>query len=155
MRYVPHLLVTAISDRLNLTPTRPVNQALDRVYLLPKIRKKCLKLSYRMCGQHAFLPKAMKIHAEYDRTGFALYRGGSADVWKGIYCGRDVAVKVIRTYSDSDPRRIIGVGYMLCILSRVDALTRACIEVLQGGRDMENPSTSERPTADRSDDVRK
>ena len=92
----------------------------------------------------------MKIHAEYDRTSDALYRGGSADVWKGIYCGRDVAVKIIRAYSDSDLRKIIGVGYVLCTLSHIDALTGACVEVLQGGRDMENPSTSERAAADRS-----
>jgi len=92
----------------------------------------------------------MKIHAEYDRTSAALYGGGSADVWKGVYCGRDVAVKVIRIYSDSDPRRIIGVGYVLCTLSRVDALTKACVEVLQGSRNMENPSTSERAATDRS-----
>ena len=61
----------------------------------------------------------MKIHAEYDRTSAALYRGGSADVWKGVYCGRDVAVKVIRTYSNSDLRKIIGVGYVLRTLSHV------------------------------------
>jgi len=55
----------------------------------------------------------MKTHAEYDRTSIALYRGGSAEVWKGLYCGRDVAVKVIMTYSNSDLRKIIGVGYVL------------------------------------------
>ena len=61
----------------------------------------------------------MKIHAEYDRASVALYRGGSADVWKGSYYGRDVAVKVIRTYSNSDLQKIIGVGYVLCtILTR-------------------------------------
>ena len=96
----------------------------------------------------------MKIHAEYDRTSDALYGGGSADVWKGIYCGRDVAIKVIRIYSDSDPRKIIGVGYLLCTLSHIDALTGACVEVLQGSRNMENPSTSERAAANRSDDDR-
>jgi len=58
----------------------------------------------------------MQIHAEYDRTSVALYRGRSADVWKGIYCAREVAVKVIRTYSNSDLRRIIGVGYVSCTL---------------------------------------
>ena len=96
----------------------------------------------------------MKIHAEYDRTSDALYRGGSADVWKEIYCGRDVAMKVVRTYSDSDLRKIIGVGYLLCTLSHIDALTGACVEVLQGSRNMENPSTSERAAIDRSDDDR-
>jgi hypothetical protein len=31
-------------------------------------------------------------------------------VWKGEYSGRDVAIKVIRTYSNSDLQRIIGVS---------------------------------------------
>ena len=119
-----------MSDQSNLTPTRLTNQALDTVYLLPQIRKKCLKLLYRMCGQHAYLPRAMKIHAEYDRASVALYRGGSADVWRGIYCGRDVAVKVIRTYSNSDLRKIIGVGYHRALFLPVNVLTKACLEVL-------------------------
>ena len=69
-----------------------------------------------MCGKHAYLPKAMNVHAEYDRTSVALYRGGSADVWKRMYCGLDVAVKVIRTYSNSDLRKIIGVSCTLSTL---------------------------------------
>ena len=76
----------------------PVDQALDSPDLPPRIRKKCLKLLYRVCGRHALLPSVSKIPICYDRTGIALYRGGFADVWKGEYCGRDVAVKVIRTY---------------------------------------------------------
>ena len=46
----------------------------------------------------------------YDRTRVALYKGGFADVWKGEYRGRDVAVKVIRTYSNSDLQKIVGVS---------------------------------------------
>ncbi|KAF9786168.1 kinase-like domain-containing protein, partial [Thelephora terrestris] len=33
--------------------------------------------------------------------------GGYADVWKGIYCAQDVAVKVIRTYSTDDLLKIM------------------------------------------------
>lgn len=57
----------------------------------------------------------MKILAEYDRTGSALYRGGFADVWKGDHHGREVAVKVIRTYTKGDLQKVIGVSY--CYLS--------------------------------------
>jgi hypothetical protein len=46
-----------------------------------------------------------------DLTGDALYRGGCADIRKGNYRGQDVAVKVIRTYSDSDLQKIVGVSY--------------------------------------------
>jgi hypothetical protein len=90
---------------------RFIDQALDMPGLLPWVRQKCLKLSYRMCGRHVLLPRALKIPVSYDRTGVALYRGGFGDVWKGKHCGRDVAVKVIRTYSNSDLQRIIGVSY--------------------------------------------
>jgi hypothetical protein len=79
--------------------------------LPPRIRKKCLESLYRTCGHHALLPRTLKIPVCYDRTGTALYRGGFADVWKGQHCGRDVAVKVIRTYSDDDLQRVIGVRY--------------------------------------------
>ena len=53
----------------------------------------------------------MKIPVSYNQTSDALYRGGFADVWKGEYCGRDVAVKVIRTYSTSDLQMVIGVSF--------------------------------------------
>ena len=66
----------------------------------------------------------------YDRTGVALYRGGFADVWKGEHCGRDVAVKVIRTYSNSDLQRIIGVSCLLHSLSVCLRTDAARVEVL-------------------------
>jgi len=52
----------------------------------------------------------MKILVWYDRMGSALYRGGFADVWKGEHCGRDVAVKVLRTYTNGDLQKVIGVS---------------------------------------------
>ena len=79
--------------------------------LSPLVRKRCLKSLYRLCGYHALLPTAMKILAQYDRTGSALYRGGFADVWKGDYHGREVAVKVVRTYVDGDLQKIVGVSW--------------------------------------------
>jgi len=82
--------------------TRSVDQALDRPDLSSPTGKKCLRLLYRTCGHHALLPRTLKIPVHYDRTSAALFRGGYADVWKGEHCGQDVAVKVIRTYSNSD-----------------------------------------------------
>ena len=120
--------------------------------LSPRTRKNSLKLLYRICGRYALLPRALEIPICYDRTGVALFKGGFADVWKGEHCGRDVAVKVLRTYASSDLQKIIGVGPRLCFLSRVDALTKPWIEVLQGSRDVESPSTSERAAADRGND---
>ena len=74
-------------------------------------RVKCLRRLYRTCGRHGLLPKALKIPICYDRTGPPLCSGGNADVWKSEYCGRDVAVKVIRTYAKSNLQKMLGVSY--------------------------------------------
>ena len=116
-------------------------QALDRPGLSPSAREVCLRQLYRACGCHALLPKALKIPICYDRTKVALYRGGHADVWKGVHCGRDVAVKVLRTYSDSNLQRIVGVSFLLCLISAHLCADHAT-EVLQGGCDVEDPPAS-------------
>lgn len=77
---------------------------------------KCLKLLYKTCGRCVLLPKTLEIPVCYDRASDALFRGGYADVWKGEHCGRDVAVKVIRLYSTSDLRKIIGVRFDFAVL---------------------------------------
>ena len=73
-------------------------------------------------------------------------------MWKGEHCGQDVAVKVLRAYSNSDLQKIIGVGHRLQPSLRISPLTEPCIEVLQGGYYMENPSAPKRAAPDRSDD---
>ena len=73
----------------------------------------------------------MKIPVWYDQISRALYRGGFADVWKGRYRDQDVAVKVLRTYSNSDLGKIIGVSYRFYVpFPHTDALTRPRVEVL-------------------------
>ena len=106
MKWVLHLLIIV----MKLTSKHPLNQALNGSNLSPGTQKKSLKLLYKMCGHHALLPRAIRIPACYNRTSVPLYRGGFADVWKGEYCGQDVAVKVIRTYSNSSLQKIIGVS---------------------------------------------
>jgi len=113
---------------LELTSLRSVDQALDTLELLPRTRKKCLKSLYRTCGGHARLPKRLEVSVWYDKTGVALYRGGFADVWKGKHCGRDVAVKVIRTYTTSDLNKIIGVSFWLCHLSACPCTDSALLQ---------------------------
>lgn len=67
-----------------------------------------------MCGHYALLPRPFNVPASYDRTSDALYMGGYSDVWKGEYRGREVAIKVIRTYSKCELRRTINVSSWLC-----------------------------------------
>ena len=69
----------------------------------------CLKLLYHTCGRYGLLPKALWVPLCYDRTRDERYRGGYADVWMGTYCGRDVAVKVIRTYQNDKLQAITKV----------------------------------------------
>jgi len=87
------------------------HQALDRPDISPQTREHCLRTLCKLCGRHALLPTTLKTPISFERTGDALYRGGFADVWKGEYRGRDVAVKVIRIYSNSELQRVIGVSY--------------------------------------------
>ena len=96
--------------RSKFTSRHSIKQALDVPNLSPRARRNCLRSLYRTCGRHALLPRTLKIPVCYDRTGVAMYRGGFADVWKGKHRGRDVAVKVIRTYSNSDLQKLIGVS---------------------------------------------
>jgi hypothetical protein len=87
-----------------------MDEALDMPNLSPWTRNKCLKSLCRTCGRCALLPRALKIPICYDRTCVPIYRGGFGDVWKGSYYGQDVAVKVIRTHSNSDLQKIIRVS---------------------------------------------
>ena len=126
---------------------------MDTCSLSLSIQKRCLKLLYRTCGQYTLLPRTLKVPICYDRTGDPLYRGGYADVWKGECCGRDVAVKVIRTYSNSDLQKIIGVGRWKYSLLECQPTDRPHAEVLQGGSDVEIPSASERLAINRGGNV--
>ena len=130
-------------------------QALQAADLPPSTKKKCLRLLYRTCGYHTLLPSALRILVDYDRTSDALYRGGYADVWKGEYRGQDVAVKVIRTYSNRELQRVVNVSDRLSSPLRTShfVLITPFPEVLQGCCDVEIPSTSECPTTSRSNNA--
>ena len=87
-----------------------VDQTLDTATVSSRTQKKCVKLLYKTCSHHALLPRALEVLVDYDRTGDALYHGGFGDVWRGEFCGRDVAVKVVRIYSQSELQRVINVS---------------------------------------------
>ena len=106
------------------------HQALDRPDLSPQTRENCLKSLCKMCGRHALLPTSLKTPISFERTGDVVYSGGFADVWKGEHCGRDVAVKVIRIYSNSELQRVIGVSCRLWSVTHARVLIVSCEEVL-------------------------
>ena len=71
----------------------------------------CVKSLRKTCARHSLLPSPLQIGLCYDPASVAHYRGGFADVWKGEYCGQEVAVKVLRVYVNSDLQKITRVGH--------------------------------------------
>ena len=71
-------------------------------------------------------------------------------MWKAQYDGKEVAVKILRVYLTSNFEKIRKVGCSRRV--RVDELTASRIEVLQGGYDLEGPSSPERVATARCDD---
>ena len=92
-------------------PATWTTQALDLPGLPPPLRGKCLSALRRICGRWALLPTSLQIPICYNRLGNPLYRGGFADVWKGEYQSRHVAVKVLRVYSTSEIFKITSVSF--------------------------------------------
>ena len=98
-----HLESVLIKSDINVCS---VDQALDIPDLPPLARKKCLELLSRTCSRHTLLPTSLKIPVSLQQTVDTLHRGGLVEVWKGKNRNRDVAVKVIRIYSDSDLKKV-------------------------------------------------
>ena len=125
-------------------------QVLDN--LSPPIRRKCISTLYDICDRQALLPRSLEIPLPRDPNDPPLYHGGVADIWKGLYDGQEVAVKALRVYSVSELHVLRRVGSpSFCAYQ---PLTVACIEVLQGGYDMESPSPPECTPAVGSHDIR-
>ena len=117
---------------------------------------RCLRLLCKICGRQALIPGPLEVVAYYDPAGVPLGHGGFADVWKGGSQGRDVAIKVLKMYQCSDREQIRRVSFQWCSISAMSfcELTMMCVEVLQGGRNVEGTSSSKRFTIDRSHDDR-
>ena len=53
---------------------------------------------YEMCARHSLIPRSLGIELPHNPTDAPAAFGGLGDVWKSEYCGREVAVKVMRMY---------------------------------------------------------
>lgn len=69
-----------------------------------------MRLLYEMCARHYLLPESLNIGLCYNPADAAHCRGGFADVWKGEHRGVEVAVKVLRTYTNSDLEKVTRVS---------------------------------------------
>ena len=72
----------------------------------------------RICGRQALLPSSLPIPLCYDPKEPPQYRGGFADVWRGLYEGRSVAAKALKVHSTSDLGRIKKVGCLSLVAYR-------------------------------------
>ena len=75
-----------------------------------------LRSLYRICGRESILPKFMQIPFCYDQSKTPLCSGGSSDMWKGMYEGKEVAAKVLRTYASRELDVIRKVGFPLPVM---------------------------------------
>ena len=80
-----------------------------------------------------------------------MYRGGFGDVWKCDYRKQEVAVKVVRTYADSDLQKVTRVSDRWSFAREM--LTVISVEILQGVHNVESSPPSERVAVARGDNV--
>jgi len=78
--------------------------------LAPQIRRKFLHAVYKTCGRQALVPQSLEIPLCYDPNEQPVCHGGFADVWKGKYCGKEVAAKVLRLRRKDELERTRRVG---------------------------------------------
>ena len=76
-----------------------------------------MKSLYKTCARHSLLPRSLQIELYYDPAAVPHSRGGVADVWKKEYRGLEVAVKALRTSSESDLQKITHVSRSLVVVS--------------------------------------
>ena len=63
-----------------------------------------------MCAGCILLPRSLRIELCDNPTGPVVYRGGYGEVSKREYEGQEVAVKVLKTYANSDLQKIARVS---------------------------------------------
>ena len=109
-----------------------------------KLRKKALSALCKICGRQTLLPTSLQIPFNYDRSSRPLGSGGCADVWMGEHRGRKVAVKVLRLSASSNLETFTSVGYSLDSTDVYPDAYCDCVDVLQGGNDVEKSPSSKR-----------
>lgn len=89
-----------------------VGQALDNLNFAPRVRRKCVKMLYKMCARHALVPGSLHVELPENSVGVVMYRGGFGDVLRREYHGREVAVKALRVYSNSPWQETTNVSHL-------------------------------------------
>jgi hypothetical protein len=103
-RYTPHLPPLLPShDQCEL-------QRLEENTLSNRERLKLLNELCKTCSRHRVIPKSMQI-PDCSEGAVEVERGGFADVSRGTYRGRRVAIKVVRVSIADDLDVILSVSF--------------------------------------------
>lgn len=103
----------------------------------------------KKCGIKRSLPTSMVVafsSLHIDRTRLPEAGGGFADVYRGEYNGRLVAVKRLRLYASDDFDIFLSVCILFCAAHKEPALNLSLAEVLPGSRHVETPAPSKHST---------
>ena len=60
-----------------------------------------MKSLYKTCAGYSVIPRSLELELRENTGDAPLRRGGSADVSRHEYCGKEVAVKVLRVHGSS------------------------------------------------------
>lgn len=108
-----------------------------------QIRERCLYYLYTICSHQALVPRSLEIPLCYNPEDIPHSRTRLAEVWKGRHNGQDVAVEVLKMNLRDNldkAKRVSSPRFF----APTDEFTAPRTDVLQGGRDVEVPSTPER-----------
>ena len=113
-----------------------------------ELRKITFSILRRLCGRIGHLPESYLLPDKFDLSGMPHTFGGFADVWKGVFKGKDVAVKSLRVSVTDDKTGIRKVGKSVTI-SHPSSLTH-CAALLRRGCHLEEFVPSQRSRSYRS-----
>jgi hypothetical protein len=79
----------------------------------------------KLCAAHGMLPSSYILTDGLEVIGDKAYKfGGFADIWKGRFEGRNVAIKALRVYATNNLGKIKKVGYTSALDSDIVSLFR-------------------------------
>ena len=93
-----------VDPTLHVSTTYGVEQVLSDTRLDDKLRRRGMLLLTKTCGACAIIPSSYILQYSLIREGSIHYHGGYADVRKGEYLERPVAVKHLRIREEDSDR---------------------------------------------------
>ena len=89
-------------DRLNLTDFTLNMKAFRVAQLETKLRNIAFAVLRSLCGRMGCLPASYLLSEKFDLSGTPRAFGGFADIWVGVFKGKDVAIKLLRVPNADD-----------------------------------------------------